>query len=557
MTLAGAPAGFLPWLAADLARAGARAAPCSSRRTRRRCGRWPTPRIISRPSWRRSTFPAWDCLPYDRASPSLRVDVGAAGDAARAAAQGGQAAAARHHRQRRHPAHADAVPHPPAGRAARARRADRPRPAGRPALSANGYARTDTVARSPASSRCAAASSTCSRRARSRRCGSISSATRSRASAASIPATQRTIGTDRRLHPAARLRDAARRGQHQALPRPLSRAVRRHRDRRSALPGGVGRPPARRAGPLAALVRGAAGDPVRPSRPTTTSIVRDAGDAGAADARFEAIADYYENRDARADRAIPAATGRSSPRRSISPRDEWERLIAAAPAPPAPRRSTSRKARRCSTSRSIAARDFAPERRAGRQRLRGRGRACRRAAPREAARSCSPAIRPASRERLKGLLADHGLKKAGEVDSWQEALGAAAGSARSPSSRSTTASPRADVALLTEQDMLGDRLVRRRKRTKSADAFLDELATLTPGDLVVHADHGIGRYEGLTQIPVGSAPARLRRAGICRRRQALRPGREYRHPLALRQRERRAWRSTGSAARPGSGASRG
>src|SRR3546814_20796074 len=54
--------------------------------------------------------------------------------------------------------------------------------------------------------------------------------------------------------------------------------------------------------------------------------------------------------------------------------------------------------------------------------------------------------------------------------------------------------------------MRGDRLVRRRKRKKSADAFISELATLTPGDLVVHADHGIGRYEGLTQIPVQKAP---------------------------------------------------
>ncbi|HEX7657482.1 MAG TPA: transcription-repair coupling factor, partial [Sphingomonas sp.] len=62
------------------------------------------------------------------------------------------------------------------------------------------------------------------------------------------------------------------------------------------------------------------------------------------------------------------------------------------------------------------------------------------------------------------------------------------------------------VALLTEQDMLGDRLVRRAKRRKSADAFLAELAALSPGDLVVHVDHGIGRYEGLTSIPVGQSP---------------------------------------------------
>ncbi|MDB5662108.1 MAG: transcription-repair coupling factor, partial [Sphingomonas bacterium] len=38
------------------------------------------------------------------------------------------------------------------------------------------------------------------------------------------------------------------------------------------------------------------------------------------------------------------------------------------------------------------------------------------------------------------------------------------------------------------------------------DAFLAEMAALTPGDLVVHSDHGIGRYEGLTSIPVGTSP---------------------------------------------------
>ena len=54
--------------------------------------------------------------------------------------------------------------------------------------------------------------------------------------------------------------------------------------------------------------------------------------------------------------------------------------------------------------------------------------------------------------------------------------------------------------------MLGDRLVRRQKRRKSNDAFLAELAALTPGDLVVHQDHGIGRYEGLISIPVGNSP---------------------------------------------------
>ncbi len=62
------------------------------------------------------------------------------------------------------------------------------------------------------------------------------------------------------------------------------------------------------------------------------------------------------------------------------------------------------------------------------------------------------------------------------------------------------------LELLSEQDMLGDRLVRRKKRRKNADAFLAELSALTPGDLVVHLDHGIGRYVGLISIPVGQSP---------------------------------------------------
>ena len=32
------------------------------------------------------------------------------------------------------------------------------------------------------------------------------------------------------------------------------------------------------------------------------------------------------------------------------------------------------------------------------------------------------------------------------------------------------------------------------------------LAALTPGDLIVHVEHGIGRYEGLASIPVGQSP---------------------------------------------------
>ncbi|MEN2785369.1 transcription-repair coupling factor [Sphingomonas qilianensis] len=111
-----------------------------------------------------------------------------------------------------------------------------------------------------------------------------------------------------------------------------------------------------------------------------------------------------------------------------------------------------------------------------------------------------------ARERLASLLADHGLTGAVKVDTWQEALGVGSKSVALLVLQLDHGFATPDVALLTEQDMLGDRLVRRKKRKKSADAFLAELAMLTPGDLVVHADHGIGRYEGLTSIPVGQSP---------------------------------------------------
>src|SRR5438309_1634205 len=110
-----------------------------------------------------------------------------------------------------------------------------------------------------------------------------------------------------------------------------------------------------------------------------------------------------------------------------------------------------------------------------------------------------------ARERLSGLLDENGLKAQKHVDSWQEALGSKTQPALLvlPLDHGFTTR---DIAVLTEQDMLGDRLVRRRKKRKAAAAFLEELATLSPGDLVVHADHGIGRYEGLTQIPVSKVP---------------------------------------------------
>ncbi|MGB5800229.1 MAG: transcription-repair coupling factor, partial [Mesorhizobium sp.] len=63
-----------------------------------------------------------------------------------------------------------------------------------------------------------------------------------------------------------------------------------------------------------------------------------------------------------------------------------------------------------------------------------------------------------------------------------------------------------DLVVVAEQDILGDRLIRRSKRKKKASDFISEAASLSSGDIVVHADHGIGRFIGLKTIEAAGAP---------------------------------------------------
>ena len=112
-----------------------------------------------------------------------------------------------------------------------------------------------------------------------------------------------------------------------------------------------------------------------------------------------------------------------------------------------------------------------------------------------------------SRARLAAILGEAARPAPVLADSWQEALGLAAkGAPVALVLPLETGFANDELQLVTEQDILGDRLVRRKKRRKGADAFLAELSALTPGDLVVHMEHGIGRYIGLQSIPVGNSP---------------------------------------------------
>ena len=110
-----------------------------------------------------------------------------------------------------------------------------------------------------------------------------------------------------------------------------------------------------------------------------------------------------------------------------------------------------------------------------------------------------------SRARIASILAEAGLE-AKLADSWQEALGMSAnGDPVAVVLPLETGFANETLELLTEQDVLGDRLVRRKKKRRDADAFMAELQSLSRGDLVVHVEHGIGKYLGLEPVPVGQS----------------------------------------------------
>ncbi len=111
-----------------------------------------------------------------------------------------------------------------------------------------------------------------------------------------------------------------------------------------------------------------------------------------------------------------------------------------------------------------------------------------------------------ARERLGHLLKEHGLKQAENVESYAEALALPPAKTALAVLGLEQGFETPEIAVIAEQDILGDRLVRPRRRAKRAADVLTEATSLTAGDLVVHADHGIGRFVGLQTITALGAP---------------------------------------------------
>jgi transcription-repair coupling factor (superfamily II helicase) len=111
-----------------------------------------------------------------------------------------------------------------------------------------------------------------------------------------------------------------------------------------------------------------------------------------------------------------------------------------------------------------------------------------------------------SRERMESVLSEHGLHNLAPVDSWPQALGLPKPQIALAILGLDSGFETADAALVTEEDILGERLVRPRRQSKRAENFIAEVTSLAAGDVVVHVDHGIGRFVGLRAIEAAGAP---------------------------------------------------
>ena len=111
-----------------------------------------------------------------------------------------------------------------------------------------------------------------------------------------------------------------------------------------------------------------------------------------------------------------------------------------------------------------------------------------------------------SRDRLSGLLREHGLSGLTTAETWAEALAQPAGAVPVVVLALERGFVLPDLCVVAEQDILGDRLARPARKKRRADKFIADVSALTEGDLVVHAEHGIGRYEGLETLTIADAP---------------------------------------------------
>lgn len=111
-----------------------------------------------------------------------------------------------------------------------------------------------------------------------------------------------------------------------------------------------------------------------------------------------------------------------------------------------------------------------------------------------------------SLDRLMQVLSEHGLERVKQISAFADINKLKEGQAASAVLAIEGGFESDDFIIIGEQDILGDRLVRRSKRKKRGSDFISEVAGLEEGSFVVHSEHGIAKFFGLKTIEAAGAP---------------------------------------------------
>jgi transcription-repair coupling factor (superfamily II helicase) len=110
-----------------------------------------------------------------------------------------------------------------------------------------------------------------------------------------------------------------------------------------------------------------------------------------------------------------------------------------------------------------------------------------------------------ARERLALMLREHGMRDIRAIANADEARALPPGTVALAVLGIERGFVTDRLAVVAEQDLLGSRIARPPKRRRRADQFIRDATEIAQGDLVVHQDHGIGRYDGLEAVSVNGA----------------------------------------------------
>lgn len=112
-----------------------------------------------------------------------------------------------------------------------------------------------------------------------------------------------------------------------------------------------------------------------------------------------------------------------------------------------------------------------------------------------------------SRERLYTLMNEYGIKDMVFADTFADALNK---TAHKKIALIVLGLPHGfkndEFCLVSETDILGERQNRKARKKVNAEDFIADVSSLSAGELVVHIEHGIGRFMGLENITAGGAP---------------------------------------------------